>query len=283
MKLFEQEVPEMYEGIVEVKGAAREPGGRAKIAVISNDPDVDPVGACVGMKGTRVQAVVQELRGEKIDIVHWTSDPAEYVCRGLAPAKVSKIIMDEDEQVMEVIVAEDQLSLAIGKKGQNVRLASRLSGWKLDIRSEAEAEDEARRARLALSAITNIGDVAAEVLYQYGFKSAEEVAASDEAALAEIDGIGPEKAAGVLELVRAYVEEQKRLAVIAAAEAEVAAAEAAARAEIEAAALAEAQATEAASAEAQAAASMSEDAAPTEASGDAADPTSTQGEDGEPS
>src|SRR5215510_6909188 len=191
IKLFEQEVPEIYEGIVEVKGAAREPGGRAKIAVVSNDPDVDPVGACVGMKGTRVQAVVQELRGEKIDIVHWTPDPAEFVCRALAPAKVAKIIMDEDERSMEVIVPDDQLSLAIGRKGQNVRLASRLSGFKLDVRSESEAEDEARRARASLIAIPGIGDVTAEYLLQEGFKSAEELAESDMETLAEIDGVGP--------------------------------------------------------------------------------------------
>jgi transcription termination/antitermination protein NusA len=229
IKLFEQEVPEIYEGIVEVKGAAREPGGRAKIAVVSNDPDVDPVGACVGMKGTRVQSVVQELRGEKIDIVHWTPDPAEFVCRALAPAKVSKIIMDEDEHAMEVIVSDDQLSLAIGKKGQNVRLASRLSSWKLDVRSEAEAEEEARRARAALTGIPNIGDVTAELLYQYGFKSAEEVGATDEQTLAEIDGVGPEKAAAVLKAVRAHLEELKRQAeAAAAAAAEAAAAEAAA-------------------------------------------------------
>ena len=147
IKLFEQEVPEIYEGIVEVKGAAREPGGRAKIAVVSHDQDVDPVGACVGMKGTRVQSVVQELRGEKIDIVHWTPDPAEFVVRAMAPSRVAKIVMDEDAHSMEVVVPDDQLSLAIGKKGQNVRLASRLSGWNLEVRSEAEAEDEARRAR----------------------------------------------------------------------------------------------------------------------------------------
>src|SRR5881296_3425043 len=168
IKLFEQEVPEIYEGIVEVKGAAREPGGRAKIAVTSNDRDVDPVGACVGMRGTRVQAVVQELRGEKIDIVPWTSDPAEYVCRALAPAKVSKIIMDEDEHAMEVIVPDDQLALAIGKKGQNVRLASRLTGWKLDVRSESEAEDEARRARASLTAVPGVSDLTAELLIQDG-------------------------------------------------------------------------------------------------------------------
>src|SRR5438552_10153666 len=172
MKLFEQEVPEIYEGIVEIKGAAREPGGRAKIAVVSNDPDVDPVGACVGMKGTRVQSVVQELRGEKIDIVHWTPDPAEFVCLALAPAKVAKIIMDEDERSMEVIVPDDQLSLAIGRKGQNVRLASRLTGFKLDRRSESEADEDARQARASLTAIPNVGDVTAEPLYPSGFKSA---------------------------------------------------------------------------------------------------------------
>src|ERR1700756_5017579 len=146
-QLFAQEVPEIYEGIVEVKGAAREPGGRAKIAVISNDRDVDPVGACVGMRGTRVQAVVQELRGGRIDIVLWRNDPAEYMCRALAPATVSKIIMDEDGRAMEVIVPDDQLSLAIGKRGQNVRLASQLTRWKVDLRSESEAEDEGRARR----------------------------------------------------------------------------------------------------------------------------------------
>src|SRR5208283_4182222 len=134
MKLFEQEVPEIYEGIVEIRQSAREPGGRAKVAVYSKDSDVDPVGACVGMKGTRVQSVVQELRGEKIDIVPWTDDQAELVCRALAPAKVSKVIIDEDEHAMEVIVPDDQLSLAIGKRGQNVRLAHRLTGWKLGAR-----------------------------------------------------------------------------------------------------------------------------------------------------
>ncbi len=205
IELFRQEVPEIYEGIVEVKGAAREPGGRAKFAVTSHDRDVDPVGACVGMRGTRVQAVVQELRGEKIDIVPWTTDPAEYVCRALAPAKVSKIIMDEDERAMEVIVPDDQLSLAIGKKGQNVRLASKLTGWKLDVRSESEAEDEARRARASLTAIPNIGDVTAELLYQNGFKSAEELAESDEETVGDIDGIGPERAGPILVAAREHV------------------------------------------------------------------------------
>jgi N utilization substance protein A len=172
------------------------------------------------MKGTRVQSVVQELRGEKIDIVHWTPDSAEFVCRALAPAKVAKIIMDEDEKSMEVIVPDDQLSLAIGRKGQNVRLASRLSGFKLDVRSESEAEDEARKARASLISVPGIGDVAAELLYQNGFKSAEEVAQADEQALADVEGLGPEKAASILKAARAYVEAKQREAAAAAPPAE---------------------------------------------------------------
>jgi len=208
IKLFEQEAPEVYEGIIEIKSAAREPGIRAKIAVHSTDPDVDPVGACVGMKGTRVQAVVQELRGERVDIVPWTPDPAEYVCRALLPAKVSKIILDEDERAMEVIVPDDQLSLAIGKKGQNVRLASRLTGWKLDVRSESEVEVEHSQALAALTVVPGIGDLTAELLYQNGFKSAAEVAAADLDALLEVEGIGAEKGAAVLQAAREYVAAQ---------------------------------------------------------------------------
>ena len=210
IKLFEQEVPEIYEAIVEVKGAAREPGGRAKIAVITNDQDVDPVGACVGMKGTRVQAVVQELRGEKIDIVHWTADQAEYVCRALAPAKVSKIIIDDEGHNMEVIVPDDQLSLAIGRKGQNVRLASRLSGWRIDVRGESEADEETRRARISLGAIPGVNDMVAELIYQSGFKSAEELAEADLETILEIDGIGPEKAEVIYKSSREYVAEKRR-------------------------------------------------------------------------
>jgi N utilization substance protein A len=208
VKLFEQEVPEMYEKIVEVKGAAREPGGRAKIAVTSHDEDVDPVGACVGMRGTRVQAVVQELRNEKIDIVEWSPDAADYVCRALAPAKVSKIFIDDDEHAMEVIVPDDQLSLAIGKKGQNVRLASRLTGWRLDVRSESEAEEEHQRALASLGAIEGVGAATAEQLFQNGYKSAADVAAADMETLAEIDGIGLEHASGVIEAARARAEHE---------------------------------------------------------------------------
>jgi N utilization substance protein A len=210
IQLFAQEVPEIYEGIVEVKGAAREPGGRAKIAVVSNDPDVDPVGACVGMKGTRVQAVVQELRGEKIDIVHWIPDQAEYVCRALAPAKVSKIIIDDDEHSMEVIVPDDQLSLAIGKKGQNVRLASRLTGWRIDVRSEAEAEEETRRARQSIGAIPGINDLVAELLYQAGFKSAEEIAESDLEEILDIEGVSKEKAEALHKSAQEFVAEKRK-------------------------------------------------------------------------
>jgi N utilization substance protein A len=216
VKLFEQEVPEMYEKIVEVKGAAREPGGRAKIAVTSHDEDVDPVGACVGMRGTRVQAVVQELRNEKIDIVEWSPDAADYVCRALAPAKVSKIFIDDDEHAMEVIVPDDQLSLAIGKKGQNVRLASRLTGWRLDVRSESEAEEERQRALASLGAIGGVDAAVAEQLFQNGYKSAAEVAAADAETLAEMDGIGPARASGVIEAARVQAEHES----VAAAEAE---------------------------------------------------------------
>jgi N utilization substance protein A len=140
IKLFQMEVPEIFEGIVEIRGAAREPGDRAKIAVVSNNSDVDPVGACVGVKGSRVQAVVQELKGEKIDIVHWSDDPAIFVKNTLSPAQIARVIVDETEHAMEVIVPDDQLSLAIGKKGQNVRLAAKLTGWKIDIRTETESK-----------------------------------------------------------------------------------------------------------------------------------------------
>src|SRR5579863_2177091 len=209
-KLFEQEVPEIYEGIVEIRQSAREPGGRAKVAVYSKDSDVDPVGACVGMKGTRVQSVVQELRGEKIDIVPWTDDQAELVCRALAPAKVSKVIIDEDEHAMEVIVPDDQLSLAIGKRGQNVRLAHRLSGWKLDVRSDSEAEEEARAARASLNAIPSIGDINAELLYQWGFRSAEQLSEANEDNF-EVEGISPERARQVILAARDWVANKRRI------------------------------------------------------------------------
>lgn len=145
MRLFEMEVPEIYEGIIEIKAAARDASGRAKIAVMSHDNDIDPIGACVGMRGMRVQSVVQELRGEKIDIVQWTEDAVQFVHNALSPAKVVRIEVDEEEKTMQVLVAEDQLSLAIGKRGQNVRLAAKLTNWKIDIRNAQEAEADSER------------------------------------------------------------------------------------------------------------------------------------------
>jgi N utilization substance protein A len=145
MRLFEMEVPEIYEGIVEIKGAVRDSSGRAKIAVVSHDKDVDPIGACVGLKGMRVQSVVQELRGEKIDIIQWTDDQVQYVRNALSPAKVARVYVNEAEKTMQVIVPDDQLSLAIGKRGQNVRLAAKLTHWKIDIKSESETESDSER------------------------------------------------------------------------------------------------------------------------------------------
>jgi transcription termination/antitermination protein NusA len=174
-RLFEMEVPEIAEGVVVIEAAAREPGGRAKIAVSSRDSDVDPVGACVGMKGSRVQAVVQELRGEKIDIVPWDEDPARFVCSALAPAEVSRVLLDDQNQAMEIIVPDDQLSLAIGRRGQNVRLASQLTGWKLDINSETRVKEMHEFAKESFSAI-EIPEATQEMLYAHGFRKAQDVA-----------------------------------------------------------------------------------------------------------
>jgi N utilization substance protein A len=174
-KLFEMEVPEIAEGVVVIEAAAREPGGRAKIAVSSRDSDVDPVGACVGMKGSRVQAVVQELRGEKIDIVPWDEDTARFVCSALAPAEVSRVLLDDQNRAMEIIVPDDQLSLAIGRRGQNVRLASQLSGWKLDINSESRVKEMREFATESFTAI-GIPEQTQEILYSHGFRKAQDLA-----------------------------------------------------------------------------------------------------------
>jgi N utilization substance protein A len=188
-KLFEQEVPEIYEGIVTIQAAAREPGGRSKIAVASRDSDVDPVGACVGMKGSRVQAVVQELRGERIDIVPWSSDPARYVCSALSPAAVSKVIIDDAQKSMDVIVPDDQLSLAIGRKGQNVRLAVQLTGWRIDIKSESKMRELARWLAEAVSVVEGCGDADAELLLQQGITSLEDLAHCEIDMLIQMPGI----------------------------------------------------------------------------------------------
>jgi N utilization substance protein A len=188
-KLFEQEVPEMYEGIVSIQSAAREPGGRSKVAVVSRDSDVDPVGACVGMKGSRVQAVVQELRGERIDIVPWSPDPARYVCSALSPAQVSRVIIDEGDKSMDVIVPDDQLSLAIGRKGQNVRLAVQLTGWKIDIKSESKMRDLARWLAEAVSVVEGCGEPEGELLLQQGITSLEDLADCQPEMLTQLPGI----------------------------------------------------------------------------------------------
>ncbi len=206
-KLFEIGVPEISEGIVEIKSVAREPGERAKIAVYSTDPNVDPVGACVGIKGTRVQGVVSELRGEKIDIVTWTPDAPSFVARALSPADVVRVVVDEEEHAMEVVVADDQLSLAIGRKGQNVKLASKLTGWRIDVRSESVAEEESKRARKALESIPGIGFGESELLYQEGYRSLQEVAQARVEDLEAIEGLDTIRAAHILEGARQVAEE----------------------------------------------------------------------------
>ena len=191
-KLFMQEVPEIYDGIITIKSVARDPGSRAKIAVISRDSSIDPVGACVGMRGSRVQAVVGELQGEKIDIIPWSDDPATFVVNALAPAEVSKVVVDDDNSRIEVVVPDDQLSLAIGRRGQNVRLASMLTGWDLDILTEAE-ESERRneefrtRSALFIEAL-EVDDVIAHLLVAEGFASVEEIAYTPLEDLGQIEG-----------------------------------------------------------------------------------------------
>jgi N utilization substance protein A len=194
INLFKMEVPEVSEGIVKIMGAAREPGVRAKIAVASSNADIDPVGACVGMKGSRVQNVVQELRGEKIDIISWHVDPARYVCNALAPAEISRVIIDEANRTMEVIVPDEFLSIAIGKRGQNVRLASRLAGWHLDVKSETKYSEAMRSGYDSLLALTGVGISLADALYEKGFFSAEEISKATVEDLIQVKGIGEESA-----------------------------------------------------------------------------------------
>ncbi|WP_164018636.1 transcription termination factor NusA [Pyxidicoccus trucidator] len=211
-KLFEMEVPEIAEGIVVIEAAAREPGGRAKIAVSSRDSDVDPVGACVGMKGSRVQAVVQELRGEKIDIVPFDEDPARFVCSALAPAEVSRVIIDEANHAMELIVPDDQLSLAIGRRGQNVRLAAQLTGWKLDINSESRVRELREFASRSLGSLPGINEMLVETLYAHGFRQARDIADANPEMLAQMPGIDPARIPAMQEAARKrMVEDQAEL------------------------------------------------------------------------
>ncbi|HEY6556869.1 MAG TPA: transcription termination factor NusA [Polyangiaceae bacterium] len=194
-KLFEAEVPEIYEGIVKIVSVAREPGSRSKIAVTTRDSDVDPVGACVGIKGSRVQAVVQELRGEKIDIVPYDRDPARYIINAIQPAEVNKVIVDEADHRMELVVPDEKLSLAIGRKGQNVRLASQLTGWKLDIISESKFKQMEEESLGALREIDGVSEDLAKAMYRLGFRALEEIAEAGAEELVAIDGVGsPERA-----------------------------------------------------------------------------------------
>ena len=198
MALFEAEVPEISESIVQVLGCAREPGSRSKIAVSSRASDVDPVGACVGMRGARVQNIVQELRGEKIDIIPWHPDPAKFATNALSPAQVSRIVLNKGSQSMEVIVPDDQLSLAIGKRGQNVRLASRLVGWKIDVKSESKYSKSLKEGYLSLLRIPGVGEITASLLHEAGFTSARDVAETTVEDLIQATGLTEKKAVSII-------------------------------------------------------------------------------------
>ncbi|MBW1779841.1 MAG: transcription termination/antitermination protein NusA [Deltaproteobacteria bacterium] len=206
--LFENEVPEISEGIVQIMQVAREPGGRAKIAVSSKDSDVDPVGACVGMKGRRVQAVVQELRGEKIDIVTWDPDAAKFICNALAPADITRVIVDEENRSMEVVVPDDQLSLAIGKRGQNVRLASRLTGWRLDVVGETNYNAALKDGYRSLLDLQGVGEKRATDLYEADFKSAGDVANATVEDLLSVKGMTASRAETLIDEANRYISER---------------------------------------------------------------------------
>jgi N utilization substance protein A len=210
--LFAQEVPEVYEGVIEIKAAARDPGSRAKIAVVSHDSSIDPVGACVGMRGARVQAVVGELQGEKIDIIPWANDPATFIVNALQPAEVTKVVLDPEEARVEVVVGEAQLSLAIGRRGQNVRLASQLTGWSIDILTEAEESERrqkefAARSELFIKAL-EVDEMFAQLLASEGFETVEEIAYVDSNDLASIEGLNDEIADELQARAREYLEKQ---------------------------------------------------------------------------
>ncbi len=208
-KLFAQEVPEIYDGIVEVKAVARDPRSRAKIAVISRDSSVDPVGACVGMRGSRVQAVVNELQGEKIDIIPWSADVATFVVNALAPAEVAKVVLDEDRERISVVVPDQQLSLAIGRRGQNVRLASQLTGWDIDILTEQEESERRqaefeKRTKMFMEAL-NVDEVVGQLLASEGFNSVEELSMVDQKDIASIEGFDEDTASELQMRARDYL------------------------------------------------------------------------------
>ena len=208
-KLFRQEVPEIYDGVIEVKAVARDPGSRAKIAVISRDSSIDPVGACVGMRGSRVQAVVNELQGEKIDIIPWSADAATFIVNALQPAEVVKVVLDEDSERIEVVVPDDQLSLAIGRRGQNVRLASQLTGWDIDILTEAEESERRQkefveRTNTFMNAL-DVDEVVGQLLASEGFRSVEELAFVEPSELASIEGFDADTAEEIQNRARDYL------------------------------------------------------------------------------
>ncbi len=210
VKLFTMEVPEIYDGIIQIKSVARDPGSRAKIAVISNDSSIDPVGACVGMRGSRVQAVVGELQGEKIDIIPWSQDPASFIVNALQPAEVAKVVLDEDAERIEVVVPDEQLSLAIGRRGQNVRLASQLTGWDIDIMTEAEESERRQkefneRTNLFMDAL-DVDEMVGQVLASEGFAAVEEVAYVELDEIASIDGFDEDTAQEIQTRAREYLE-----------------------------------------------------------------------------
>ncbi|MEK0084937.1 transcription termination factor NusA [Benzoatithermus flavus] len=213
-KLFEQEVPEIYDGIIEIKACARDPGSRAKIAVVSKDSSIDPVGACVGMRGSRVQAVVQELGGEKVDIIPWSPDPATFVVNALAPAEVSKVVLDPEAKRIEVIVPDQQQHIAIGRRGQNVRLASQLTGWDIDIVSDSQDRERRQREFRELTEMfmesLNVEEVIAQLLVTEGFTSVQDVAYTETEELAEIEGFDEEIAEALKERAQAFLEEQEQ-------------------------------------------------------------------------
>ena len=213
-ELFAQEVPEVYDGIIEIKSVARDPGSRAKIAVISHDSSIDPVGACVGMRGSRVQAVVSELQGEKIDIVPWSADPPTFVVNALAPAEVTKVILDEESDRMEVVVSEEQLSLAIGRRGQNVRLASQLTGWQIDLMTEAEEsarrQAEMQRRTAFFAQTLDVDDMIAHLLSAEGFASLEQIAETAPDEIAQVEGFDESLAEELCNRARSWLEERDK-------------------------------------------------------------------------
>jgi N utilization substance protein A len=211
-KLFAQEVPEVYDGVIEIRAIARDPGSRAKMAVVSNDSSIDPVGACVGMRGSRVQAVVAELQGEKIDIIQWSPDEATFLVNALAPAEVTKVVMDEDEERVEVVVPDEQLSLAIGRRGQNVRLASQLTGWQIDIMTESQESERRQREFSERTALfqeaLDVDEVIAQLLVTEGFASVEDVAYVDADEIASIEGFGEETAEELQARAREFLDKE---------------------------------------------------------------------------